>query len=112
MHRLTLLLALLALPVAPLAIADHAVPEKAEVCAACHGADGKAILPMYPHLAGKYAIYLEQSLREYRDGTRRNAVMSPQAATLTDAEIEALAAHYAHLPGSLHTPDVHKAAAR
>jgi cytochrome c553 len=112
MRRLNLLLALLALGAAPLAAADHAVPEKVAVCAACHGADGKAtLLPIYPQLAGQYASYLEQALREYRDGTRKNALMAPQATTLTDDEIEALAAYYAHQPGTLHTPDVHKASA-
>ena len=87
-----------------------ATPEKVTVCAACHGADGKATQALYPHLAGQYANYLEQALKEYRAGTRKNPIMAAQAATLTDADIEQLAAYYAAQPGSLHTPNIHGAA--
>jgi cytochrome c553 len=96
----------------PASAGDAAAPEKAAVCAACHGADGKAVLPIYPHLAGQYASYLEQSLREYRAGTRKNPVMTAQAAALTDAEIRQLSAYYAAQAGSLHTPDIHSASPR
>ena len=90
------------------ALADPpAAPEKATVCAACHGADGKATQPVYPNLAGQHANYLAHALREYRDGLRKNAVMAAQAAGLTDAEIKQLAAYYAAQPGPLYTPSVH-----
>ena len=97
------------LAAAPAWAGDAATPEKVTVCAACHGADGKATQPIYPHLAGQYANYLEHALREYRSGARKNPVMGAQAATLTDAEIRQLAAYYAAQPGPLHTPDVHAA---
>lgn len=90
------------------ALADQgATPEKVTVCAACHGADGKAVQAIYPHLAGQYANYLEQSLKEYRDGTRKNPIMAGQAAALTDADIRQLAAYYAAQPGPLYTPSIH-----
>lgn len=98
------LLAATLLAAAPLA-AETAVPEKAAVCAACHGEGGaKPILPDYPVLAGQYSNYLEHSLRGYRDGSRKNAVMNGQAAALTDAEIKALSLYYARQAGPLHTP--------
>jgi cytochrome c553 len=84
-----------------------ATPEKVTVCAACHGADGKAPQALYPHLAGQYANYLEQALREYRDGTRKNPIMAGQATALTDADIRQLSAYYAAQPGPLYTPSVH-----
>jgi len=90
------------------ALADQAAaPEKAAVCAACHGADGKAPQAIYPHLAGQYANYIEQALKEYRAGTRKNPIMTGQAAALTDGEIRQLAAYFAALPGPLYTPSVH-----
>jgi cytochrome c553 len=111
MNRTLILIAAATLLAAgPAAAGDLATPEKVTVCAACHGADGKATQPIYPHLAGQYANYLEQALREYRAGTRKNPVMGPQAATLTDADIRQLAAYYAAQPGSLHTPHIHGAA--
>ena len=84
-----------------------ATPEKVTVCAACHGVDGKATQALYPHLAGQYANYLEQALKEYRAGTRKNPIMAGQAAALTDADIRQLAAYYAAQPGPLYTPSVH-----
>lgn len=90
------------------ALADPpAAPEKAAVCAACHGADGKATQPIYPNLAGQHANYLEHALREYRDGVRRNAIMAAQVAGLTDAEIRQLAAYYAAQSSQVYTPSVH-----
>ena len=76
---------------------------KSAPCAACHGADGKGIAPNFPVLAGQHASYLEHSLRQYRSGARKNAVMGPQAAGLSDADIADLAAYYASLKG-LETP--------
>jgi len=72
--------------------------EKSAVCAACHGADGKAIQPAYPNLAGQHASYLAKQLTEYRDGGRVNALMTGQAANLTDQDILDLAAYYAEMP--------------
>jgi len=111
MRHLTRLVALAALVAAGPALAgDMATPEKVTVCAACHGADGKAVMPMYPHLAGQYSNYIEQALKEYRSGARKNPVMAAQAATLTDQEIRQLAEYFSHLPGPLHTPDIHTGA--
>lgn len=64
-------------------------------CAGCHGADGKAIMPDYPNLAGQHASYIAKQLTEYRDGDRKNALMSPMAAALSDQDILDLAAYYA-----------------
>lgn len=89
------------------AAAQTAVPEKALVCAACHGEGGaKPILPDYPILAGQYANYLAQALHQYKDGSRKNAVMSAQAATLSDAEIKALSQYFAGQSTTLYTPRI------
>ncbi len=77
---------------------------KSAPCAACHGADGKGIAPNFPVLAGQHASYLAHSLKQYRSGERKNAVMAPQAAGLSDDDIADLAAYYASLEG-LETPE-------
>ena len=82
-------------------------PEKVTVCAACHGADGKSVQPIYPNLAGQYSNYLEHALKEYRDGSRKNAIMAGQAANLTDQDIHDLARYFAAQQGPLYTPSVH-----
>lgn len=71
---------------------------KSAVCAACHGADGKAIQPAYPNLAGQHASYIAKQLTEYRDGGRVNALMTGQAANLSDQDILDLAAYYSQMP--------------
>ena len=72
---------------------------KATPCIACHGEDGKGIAPNYPVLAGQHADYLAHSLRQYRSGERKNAIMAGFAANLSDADIEDLAAWFAMLDG-------------
>lgn len=79
-------------------------PAAAAVCAACHGPDGVGILPEYPTLSGQHHDYLEQALHAYRKGTRKNAIMAPMAAALTDADIKALAAYFSQQTPSLWTP--------
>ncbi|MCA1930398.1 cytochrome c [Rheinheimera sp.] len=71
---------------------------KAAVCSACHGTEGISVLPDYPNLAGQKQKYLETSIKAYRDGMRKHAVMSPMAAGLSDTDILDLAAYFSNLP--------------
>lgn len=70
---------------------------KAAVCAACHGVEGKALIPNYPHLAGQNATYLVKQLKAFKDGNRQEPLMVPFMAPLTEADMENLAAFYASL---------------
>ncbi|MFO7582407.1 c-type cytochrome [Guyparkeria sp.] len=69
--------------------------EAAQACAACHGDNGNSNNPAFPSIAGQPAGYLATQLRAYRDGTRENAIMSGQAANLSDEQIRDIAAYYA-----------------
>jgi len=51
-------------------------PPAAATCVACHGADGMSISAEYPNLAGQHRDYLEQALKDYKAGKRKNAVMA------------------------------------
>ena len=68
-----------------------------QVCKTCHGMDGVGIDNTYPKLAGQYADYMVQALKDYRSGARKNAIMAGFAATLTDEDIENVAAYYSTL---------------
>lgn len=93
---------------AALAAESAAAPEKAAICMSCHGPNGaKPIAPNYPVLAGQYGNYLERALREYKSGDRKNPIMAAQVATLSDAEIKALAHFFSQQEGPLYTPTVH-----
>ena len=75
---------------------------KSVTCQACHGADGASnVDPQYPRLAGQYRDYLARALHEYKAGKRENAIMAGFVATLSDEDMEDLAAYYASLPATL-----------
>jgi cytochrome c553 len=76
---------------------------KATSCFACHGADGNAVDPQYPRLAGQYNEYLQQVLHEYKDGRRGNPIMKGMVATLSDQDIEDISAYFASQPTKLDT---------
>ena len=70
---------------------------KSATCVACHGANGISLIPMYPNLAGQKEQYLALQMKAFRDGERKNMVMAPMAAGLSDQDIADLAAYYAGL---------------
>ena len=72
-------------------------PAAPEVCAACHGADGIAVIPDAPNLAGENTIYLDTQLKAFRSGKRASEIMGPVAAELDDAAIRAAAEWYARV---------------
>ncbi|MDH4125477.1 MAG: c-type cytochrome [Gammaproteobacteria bacterium] len=71
----------------------------AAACAACHGQNGISLSPSWPSLAGQYEDYLVHALNQYRDGTRKDPVMAPMAATLTDDSVRQIAKYFAGLEG-------------
>lgn len=71
--------------------------DKSATCAACHGAEGIAVVPLYPNLAGQPAAYLYWQLVAYRKAARPDSVMTPMVATLEDGDMRDLAAYYASL---------------
>lgn len=71
--------------------------EKAAACVECHGADGHSPDREWPNLAGQKPDYLIKQMRKFRDGIRHNPLMSPVAATLSNEDINDLAAWFAAL---------------
>jgi cytochrome c553 len=80
---------------------DAGKAKAAEVCAACHGADGNSAAADFPKLAGQHRDYLAKALRDYKSGLRKNAIMQGFAATLTKDDIDNLAAYFAAQPAVL-----------
>ena len=73
--------------------------EAASTCIACHGPNGISVSPNWPTLAGQHQDYLKHALNQYRDGTRKNAVMAQMAQPLTDEDVEVLVRYYSSLEG-------------
>ncbi len=71
-------------------------------CLGCHGIEGyRNAYPSYrvPKLGGQKAGYLVIALRGYRDGTRTHPTMMAHAASMSDQEIEDVAAYLASIAG-------------
>ncbi len=73
--------------------------QKAEVCAACHGADGNSPTPAFPRIGGQYEDYLFQALKDYKAGKRKNPIMAAQVENLSREDMQDLAAWFASQQG-------------
>ena len=69
---------------------------KAPVCFACHGPGGNgAINQEWPKLAGQHSSYIQDQLKDFKAGKRKNPVMLGQAAGLSDEDMHNLGAYFA-----------------
>ena len=64
-------------------------------CVACHGPDGVSANRSWPSLVGLSKDYLLVALKAYKDGARKNALMSGAVKDLSDADTESAASYYA-----------------
>src|SRR5664280_2829788 len=67
---------------------------KAMMCQACHGLDGLSKTPDAPNIAGQTEPYLVVQLQAYKSAARKNDAMSVVAPSLSDKDIEDLAAYF------------------
>lgn len=67
---------------------------KSATCMACHGPDGNSPNPEWPKLAGQHPDYIIKQLSEFKAGLRKNDLMSPMAAPLSDQDMQDLAAYF------------------
>ena len=105
MKRAYLLIVMLALAgtVQAKGNAERGKAKAAQVCAACHGADGaKPTAPDQPILAGQYDDYLVKALQDYKSGKRANPIMKAFAGPLSRQEMEDLAAWFSSQKSGLH----------
>jgi len=83
------------MPVAAVTAEVIAGQTKAAVCAACHGADGNSPVAIYPKLAGQSVGYIVKQLQEFKAGTRKDPVMAPMAAALSEQDMLEIASYFA-----------------
>ena len=67
---------------------------KAQVCIACHGADGNSVIPTIPSIAGQPKQNIVTALFMFREDRRKSDMMAPFAAKLSNADLNDLAAYY------------------
>lgn len=83
--------------------AEKGKDKAAQVCSACHGADGaKPSAADQPILAGQHYDYLVKALSDYKSGKRANPIMNGFAGALSKQDIEDLSAWFASQKSNLH----------
>jgi len=94
-----MLAAAAALPASGIAAGDAAAGKvKAFTCMGCHGVPGyNNVYPTYhvPRLGGQHAKYLVSALQAYKAGQRSHLTMRAQATSLSEQDMEDIAAFFA-----------------
>ena len=67
------------------------------VCSQCHGIRSTSAEAPFPPLAGRDNEYLKSALKQYRDKTRVSDIMNNIAGSLSDLDINNIAAYYSRL---------------
>lgn len=99
LSSLVLLACAATLPTGALAAGDPAAGKiKAFTCMGCHGVTSyNNAYPAYkvPKLGGQHAQYLVAALEAYKNGQRAHATMQAQAQTLSEQDMNDIAAFFA-----------------
>lgn len=97
------------MPMALFAQGDAAAGQaKSALCATCHGADGNSELSINPKLAGQSANYIVKQLMDYKSGARVNPTMSAMVASLSEQDMQDIAAWYSSQQVTLLGADAEK----
>lgn len=73
---------------------------KAITCAACHGADGNSVNPVWPSIAGQHPTYFVEQLKAFKGGQRSEPLMLGQVMMLSEDDMKNLAVYYAGMPAA------------
>jgi cytochrome c553 len=92
--RLKLLIFALTLLLPSLTVMNVATAAKSDSCAHCHGTDGNSTSSAYPSLAGQTKDYLYRQMKDFKEGRRKNSMMSPSIGALSDQDMQELAEYF------------------
>ena len=76
----------------------QSIEEKTQICAGCHGADGKPIDKTIPTIWGQQQGYLYIQLRDFKRGDRKSDIMQPIASAFERDEMLAIADYFSKKP--------------
>jgi cytochrome c553 len=74
--------------------AGGAWPRFSGACIGCHGYGGNAGSQIYPHLAGQPKPYLKKQFVAFASGERSDPNMTPMALSMSQREMDSLAAYF------------------
>ncbi|HWH47478.1 MAG TPA: c-type cytochrome [Burkholderiales bacterium] len=73
---------------------NGALAAKSDSCAHCHGTDGNSTSSAYPSLAGQTKDYLYRQMKDFKEGRRKNSMMTPSIGVLSDTDMQELADYF------------------
>lgn len=79
-------------------LSAQSLEEKTQVCAGCHGADGKPIDKTIPTIWGQQAGYIYIELRDFKRGDRKSDIMQPIASSLERQDMLDIAEYFSKKP--------------
>ena len=82
----------------PLRAAAQSIEEKTQVCAGCHGADGKPVDKTIPVIWGQQQGYLYIQLRDFKRNDRKNEVMQPITSSMERQDMMDIAEYFSKKP--------------
>jgi cytochrome c553 len=78
--------------------AAGSIADKVEVCAGCHGADGKPVDKTTPVIWGQLTGYIYIQLRDFKRGDRKSEIMQPIASAFEKDDMLAIAEYFSQKP--------------
>jgi cytochrome c553 len=76
----------------------QSIEEKTQVCAGCHGQNGKPVDKTIPVIWGQRQGYLYIQLRDFKRGDRKNDIMQPIVSSMERADMLAIAEYFSKKP--------------
>ena len=76
----------------------QSIEEKTQICAGCHGQNGKPIDKTIPIIWGQQTGYIYIQLRDFRRGDRKNDIMQPIASSMEREDMLAIAEYFSKKP--------------
>jgi cytochrome c553 len=87
-----------AMALAVTAVRAQSLEEKVQVCAGCHGENGKPVDKTIPNIWGQQTGYLYIQLRDFKRGDRKSEIMQPIASPFERNDMLAIADYFSKKP--------------
>jgi cytochrome c553 len=67
-------------------------------CITCHGPKGQSAVGTWPKLSAQHAAYTTKQLKNFKEGSRANAIMMAMSVTLTEEDMQNISAYLVKQP--------------
>jgi cytochrome c553 len=89
---------LIVLNISATPLSAQSIEEKTQVCAGCHGQNGKPVDKAIPIIWGQQQGYLYIQLRDFKRSDRKNDIMQPIVSSMERADMLAIAEYFSKKP--------------